>query len=107
MDHDGSGRITFDEFNKWWKTNSRWESLALSEERQQKVAQVAEFFKYYDADRSGALDTTEFPKLHAQLVATGYQLQDCATVTAEIDKSGDGHINFNEFLNWMLSMGAI
>lgn len=106
VDKDGSGEIQFAEFEKWWKSNDRFGTLQMDEKQQEKLQQCIAFFQYYDADKSGNLDKKEFEALHKQLMDSGYQLKDCASAISEIDKSGDGEVNFNEFLAWMISMGC-
>merc|ERR1740117_428788 len=64
VDKDGSGEISFDEFQKWWKSNDRFGSLKMDEKQQERLTQCITFFQYYDGDKSGDLSKEEFEKLY-------------------------------------------
>ena len=46
-------------------------------------------------------------RLYEQCKAGGYALAEFGSCYAEVDKSGDGLINFNEFIHWMIEMGVL
>lgn len=54
LDTDGNGTLSYDEFLNWWRTDSRFAMLQLSEAQQKVVANIVEIFKRFDADRCAA-----------------------------------------------------
>lgn len=50
LDKDGSGTLTYEEFLEWWRSDSRFALLQLTEAQQAVVAQIVEYFKHFDAD---------------------------------------------------------
>ena len=64
-------------------------------------------FTYYDTGRVGELNKEQFEALYEQCKAGGYALAEFGSCYAEVDKSGDGLINFNEFIHWMIEMGVL
>ena len=99
MDRDASNRVTLEEFTKWLRdpnqsglirdpTGSKYHTLL----------QAVDYFRQYDVDQSGALETNEFSKLMQSL-----QVKEEAVAAAlnGIDKDHNGKISFNEFLKWL------
>ena len=41
------------------------------------------------------------------MIESGYALKEYGSAIQEIDKSGDGSVNYNEFFGWMVAMGAL
>ena len=69
--------------------------------------QLSELFKYFDEDFSGALHVDEFRQLYDNLLSQGYTLGDFESTLAQVDKTGDGTVSFNEFMAWMIGMGCL
>merc|ERR1712010_422129 len=69
----------------------------LSEEQ---VEEIREAFNLFDADQSGAIDIRE---LEAAMRALGFEIkkEELKKMIADIDSSGDGDIDFGEFLEMM------
>jgi hypothetical protein len=65
------------------------------------MAWVVECFKSVDKDMSGKLSIDEFNQVFSVMAASGYNVGHFSDCIAEIDKSGDGEINFNEFVGWV------
>ncbi|KAK0043562.1 calmodulin-2/4 [Biomphalaria glabrata] len=82
----GDRKITLDEFVKGM---NRLEDF---------LAKLAALFKKYDADNSGYLDKNELKKI---LEASGHKFTDQETneILRNADKSGDGKISFEEFMD--------
>jgi len=57
LDSDGSGSISFREFQVWWKSNK--DSFFVPA-YSQGVKSAIYYFKKYDVDMSGQLDVNEF-----------------------------------------------
>lgn len=106
---NGDGRITYQEFLVWWLAEDRWGLLVLSEEQLTALNQVSDVFQYYDSDLSGKLDVAQFSETFKYLEESGYNLQGQSEeeILPAIDTSGDGEINFNEFISWMVDVGVL
>ena len=106
---NGDGQITYNEFDLWWTAEDRWGLLALTEAQKAALYQFAEVFKYYDEDFSGELNTKEFSGIYKYMKEAGYNLGSLTEtgVLKEVDTSGDGEINYNEFITWMVSLGHL
>ena len=106
---NGDGQITYDEFNLWWMAEDRWGLLALTEAQKAALYQFAEVFQYYDEDFSGELDTKEFSGIYKYMKEAGYNLGSLTEtgVLKEVDTTGDGEINYNEFITWMVTLGHL
>ena len=65
----------------------------------EKIAEIRKEFEYFDADKNGQIDLTEYiemltilsPKTKASHVEEGFNM---------IDGNSDGYIDFEEFLSW-------
>jgi Ca2+-binding EF-hand superfamily protein len=104
LDKNGDGRISYEEFMSWWsRGEQRFSSLELSERAQKQLAASIDFFKYYDKDRSGTIDRAEFKPVYESLKAAGHQLGTIDQALTALDKSGDGLISLNEYVNWLIN----
>ena len=91
----------------WWKHDDRWGYLRVSEEQQALISQAHGFFNSFDVDESGSLSLDEFRACHENMAAFGFALSDCETALQELDTDGTGTISFNEFIRWMINVGAL
>jgi len=107
IDLDGSGQVDCKEFTKWWKNSRRWDDLKLDEETLGVRQAAAEVFNSYDPGKSGKLATTDFEQFHADLVKNGMTTKDKDTCLADLDTSGDGAVQFNEYIDWLQRIGSI
>jgi hypothetical protein len=55
IDKDGGGKIEYEEFLKWWRSEDKYGKLKLDENQQQLLVQAANYFKYFDQVWLGAL----------------------------------------------------
>uniref|UniRef100_A0A6B2LN05 EF-hand domain-containing protein n=1 Tax=Arcella intermedia TaxID=1963864 RepID=A0A6B2LN05_9EUKA len=107
IDTSGDGLISYPEFLKWWKLEQRFAKLSLSEEESAKLTQSTNYYRYFDKDKSGVLDRDEFTALHADLKRNNLIQRTLEQAIEDLDINHDGRISFNEYVDWLLRMGAI
>eukprot|EP01137_Pigoraptor_chileana_P010757 Opistho-2@60759 len=108
IDVSGNGTISYDEFQKWWQDSNRFAKLKLSEADEAQLQSAAAYFKYFDKDHSGSIDSkSEFPALYADLVKNGFALPALDKCIAALDGNGDGSVSFNEYVDWLVRIGSI
>jgi Ca2+-binding EF-hand superfamily protein len=109
LDVNGDGKITYSEFIQWWRQQDRFQLFKLDEQTSQVISAYINYYRYFDKDNSGSVDATEFRALHADLVKNGYgsYLTNADSDLAKLDTSGDGTVCFNEYIAWLVSIGAI
>ena len=107
IDADGSGEIGYDEFKAFWGSDKRFAGLQLDDEQMAIVKQIGDYFRYFDKDNSGDLDTAEFQAMYAHMIESGYALKEYASALSELDRDGSGTINFNEYMAWMMAMNVL
>lgn len=71
------------------------------------MTQAHGFFSSFDTDESGSLSADEFRGCYENMTAFGFAMTDCETALQELDTDGNGVINFNEFIRWMINVGAL
>lgn len=107
IDKNGSGKIDYEEFMKWYQTEDRFGKLHLDEKQMEAIQRATAYFKYFDKDSSGSVNRSEFEKLHADLVKnrfTTHSLEDCL---ATLDANNDGQVQFNEYMDWLKNIGSL
>ncbi|OMP11507.1 Calcium-binding EF-hand [Corchorus capsularis] len=94
MDKDGNGYVDLDEFLAF-QANGNSDDGSQCGEKELKDA-----FDLYDMDKNGLISVTE---LHAMLKRLGEKcsLSDCKRMIKQVDKDGDGNVNFEEFKKMM------
>lgn len=97
LDKDGSGSISFEEFNTWLKSGEKFKNINDSS-RYHRLNKAVAMFKDYDKDNSGALDIEEFEKL---FIAFGGKKENVSSGLKELDKDGNGVISFQELMRWL------
>jgi Ca2+-binding EF-hand superfamily protein len=102
LDRNHDGKLSYDEFVPWWKQVNRFESFNLTPAQEQMLSNVVQYFKFFDTDQSGALNASEFVYLHADLIKNGFGHH-----LKGLEQDGDGQVNFNEYVGWLFSIGAI
>jgi Ca2+-binding EF-hand superfamily protein len=107
IDSDSSGKIEKPEFKTFWQQDERFARLKFDDEQMVKVKQMADYFHYYDKDNSGELDVKEFKKMCDHMESNGYKLKLMNFKLETLDKNGDGKVNFNEYLSYMIDLGVL
>ena len=107
LDADGSSFVSYDESLAWWREDDRWAHLQLNEQQLQNLVQVHEYFRYFDVECSGDLDLAEFEQCYQYMVQSGYALKEFSSSLDEIDKDGNGKVNYNEFIAWCVTLGVL
>jgi len=105
LDTSGDGKISYEEFVVWWKSEDRFARFNLSEEAAEQFRTAAEYFQNYDADKSGSIDSTEIVSLRDDLTACGFDFGTAEDFRRELDSDGNGVISFNEYIDWLVRMG--
>ncbi|MBA0578549.1 probable calcium-binding protein CML23 [Gossypium raimondii] len=96
MDKDGNGYVDLDEFVAFQQTNINDDDG----EAQCGNKELKDAFDMYDLDKNGLISANE---LHAVLKRLGEKcsLSDCRRMISQVDKDGDGNVNFDEFKKMM------
>jgi len=105
LDTSGDGQLSYDEFKKWWGSDSRFNNLQRSDAELASLQEAIQTFKHFDADKEGKLDKDEFKSLHNHLTSLGVHLKSVDDSFNEIDNDSSGHVSFNEFVDWSLKNG--
>lgn len=74
---------------------------------QQELNQLAEQFKEFDKDGSGALSPDELKIALREVQGVDYNEQEIKEIIKKIDIDGDGEINYSEFLMASLNQNAL
>ncbi|XWS47565.1 hypothetical protein CRYUN_Cryun14cG0163200 [Craigia yunnanensis] len=95
MDKDGNGYVDLDEFIAFHGTNNN-----NGEDSQCGNKELKDAFNMYDLDKNGLISANE---LHAVMKRLGEKcsLSDCRRMINQVDKDGDGNVNFEEFKKMM------
>jgi hypothetical protein len=65
------------------------------------------YFKHFDRDHNGVLDRQEFKSLHADLVKNAITTLSYDDAWNDIDADGNGLITFNEYVDFLISVGSL
>ena len=106
IDSNGNGSIEYDEFKRWWSSTDRMEKLKLSDEQLGARQKAVEVFQAYDKERKGFIDTKTFPAFHYRLKDAGLTTLGPAECLKDLDSNGDGSIQFNEYMDWIMRVGT-
>lgn len=103
LDRGGDGKVSRREFLTWIKTGSPGaksvSKAILSQTGEKQEARIKKAFDKYDATGDGSLDMEELRKT---LQALGsFSNDEIVKVCADLDKSKDGEISFEEFRDWI------
>ncbi|KAJ3373713.1 hypothetical protein HDU91_006042 [Kappamyces sp. JEL0680] len=112
IDLDSSGEISYEEFLKWFRKEDRFEHLRLDQRQTVAVNAASQYFQYFDRDNNGSIDKVEFEALFKDMQKNGYFAHDASMNETRLQISGtsghqDGGITFNDYILWLLRMGAI
>ena len=106
IDSNGNGSIEYDEFKRWWSGTDRMEKLKLSDEQLAARQKSVEVFQAYDKERKGFIDTKNFPAFYYRLKESGLTSLGQAECLNDLDGNGDGSIQFNEYMDWIMRVGT-
>ena len=67
LDSDDSGYVSLSEFEHFWQTDDRFSALQLSADSMVAAKKIADFFRKFDADSSGKLDSEEFTEMYMEM----------------------------------------
>lgn len=109
LDSDGDGKLSLEEFKKWWRVYDRFSIFQLSPEKSKMLKDCINHFRYFDRNNNGFLEFEEYVQFHKNLIQNGYQkyLSDPIIDMETMDKNDDGLIRFNEYLNWLIDIGVL
>ena len=91
MDADGSGEVSYEEFENWWSHNGGLDLWAL--------------FREIDADDSGFLDMEEIGVL-CRRMGKDLTPEELADAMKEMDFDGSGVVEWLEFNRWWANNGG-
>ncbi|KAF5747464.1 putative calcium-binding protein CML23 [Tripterygium wilfordii] len=93
IDKDGDGFIDIREFTEFYYSGGGGDEESRDKE-------LKEAFDLYDLDKNGLISTKE---LHAVMNRLGMTctVSDCGRMISQVDKDGDGSVNFEEFKKMM------
>ncbi|MDP2439329.1 MAG: EF-hand domain-containing protein [archaeon] len=107
LDTDGDGKVSYPEFLVWWRNDNRFKKLQLNDDQYNLMQHCAAYFQWFDKDSSGTLSKAEFRDCHADLVRNRVTDAAFEACFATLDRDGDGNISFNEYVDWLISIGSI
>mmetsp|Transcript_8393 Transcript_8393/g.9362 ORF Transcript_8393/g.9362 Transcript_8393/m.9362 type:complete len:123 (+) Transcript_8393:228-596(+) len=110
IDKDGDGHIDFEEFIAWWRKHDKFHILD-NLEKLKRVQEAVKAFRKIDADNSGAIDIHEWNIFWESMVSssawTAAEEIKAREAYKEADKDGDGLLQWNEFVDLLVSMGVV
>eukprot|EP01101_Sappina_pedata_P011524 TRINITY_DN7763_c0_g1_i1.p1 TRINITY_DN7763_c0_g1~~TRINITY_DN7763_c0_g1_i1.p1 ORF type:complete len:179 (+),score=85.43 TRINITY_DN7763_c0_g1_i1:31-567(+) len=107
LDHSGDGKISYDEFSKWWKSDSRFSNLQKSDAELVNLQESIATFQSFDKDHKGTICKEEFKPLHEHLVAIGVTDKTLENCLKDLDTDNNGVISFNEYVEWIARVGTL
>jgi len=109
LDANGDGTVQYNEFLAWWREKNRFAMLTLQEGTKDTLSDCIKYFKYFDKNMDGNVTIDEFIDLHADLIKNGYgsYLTEPQADLEKLDKDKSGGISLNEYVSWLVSIGAI
>lgn len=107
IDTDGSGKIEKNEFSAWWKLRDRWEALKLDEEALAIRQAAADCFNEIDSTKTGVIHKQDFDKFYKEVTDRKLTTKSKEAFLEDLDKNGDGKIQFAEYIEWLQRQGTI
>ena len=93
VDREGSGKIEFKEFFDVF-------SKRMNDPDTENV--LIEAFKIFDKDGNGVISSKELRNV-MQVLGESLSEEECEEMIKEADIDGDGYINYDEFVNFVMS----
>lgn len=97
-DKDGDRTLTKQEFLDLAQKDEIKSSYTNTSRRYQLLSAAIQQFASHDKDGSGSIDSSEFSTLMKSIEVAEDQIPGAL---ASLDSSGDGKIQFDEFLKWL------
>lgn len=94
IDQEENNKISYDEFKEWWLRDDKFK--ILSEENFDKVYYAHDVYKK-GLDEFKVLSFENFNKVIDKYYGCSIGEEEFK----KYDKNNDGHLEFNEFLNWL------
>mmetsp|Transcript_23105 Transcript_23105/g.66327 ORF Transcript_23105/g.66327 Transcript_23105/m.66327 type:complete len:384 (-) Transcript_23105:292-1443(-) len=85
---------------KAFKPSNLWKVQSQSKVESAQVERVKSLFRKYDTNGDGVIDQTEFKRF---MQALGLQPSCLGEFMRHVDRDGDGAIQYEEFVDWVLS----
>jgi len=102
LDKTGSDSISYDDFQKWWKSSDRWNQLKLSEENLAILSAISGQFQMFDVDKSGSINKDEFRSYCKEIAKKGkVSVTEEEKMFNDLDNNHDGEISFNELVDYL------
>jgi len=105
VDKGGDGKISHKEFMDWLNRGSEGTKLVsnaiVKVFGETRTAKIKAVFKMYDKDGDGSLDIDELK--NSMRCLGNFTIDEISKVCADLDKSKDGEISEEEFVEWMKS----
>lgn len=105
LDSGGDGTVSRSEFLEWIKGGSDASKLVAAavkrETGEARNARIKETFQAYDKSGDGSLDVEELSRTLKSLGS--FTIEEVRKITADLDKSKDGEVSFQEFSDWIKS----
>lgn len=108
LDYSDAGGVegnpmSFDKFTEWMRRSRLAQFVLRSGRKRQGIVQAISYFQFFDKNRDGTVDATEWPALHADLKSHyPWLADDPRECLAQLDANGDGVVELEEYLDWCL-----
>jgi len=108
MDKDGSGKIELAEFKNWWRLgDERWTKIQVEAKELEVRRAAAESFSSFDKENKGYVGKDNFDAFYQNLLTHKLTTKSKDSVFADLDKNGDGRLQFAEYVEWLVNNGVI
>jgi len=98
----GDAPLQYDLFHDWVNRSRLARFVNRSENKRRGITQAINYFKWFDKDHDGTIDSEEWPELHTDLCKHYNLPRDPSKCLAQLDRNGDGVVELEEYLLWCL-----